>query len=61
MTSDDSGDRPLHLKRIRTCKYGAATKKEIRRMAAKGRDVGTIAVWMNIPCSVVSAVLKEAS
>lgn len=61
MSDSDYGDRPIHLKRMRASKYGKATRDEIRSMAAKGRDAGTIAVWMNIPMSVVNSVLKGES
>jgi hypothetical protein len=51
-------ERQCRKHTMRQRKIGEATRKEIRRMSAKGRDAGTIAVWMHLPVSVVNSVLN---
>ena len=34
-------------------------EKDILRLHAKGKDVGSIAIWVNLPCSVVSKVIAK--
>ncbi len=49
----------LHSKFRKRVLYGAQTRREVYRCADRGRDVGTIACYLNIPCSVISKILAE--
>ncbi len=49
----------LHSKFRRAAKYSAARRNEVYHHFDKGRDIGSIAVWVNLPVSVIAKILSE--